>query len=159
MSNYYLEIANYYIKPNIEFNRAIICRMSADEYLILKHILTKFPIYFFFFLSSSAGILLVFMTLICYNANIAKKYRLNLGGIGRMLRTILAILFCIVCIVFSALVLSQEGNEQGLGGSVGGMGDTYWSKNKGRSAEGWKEKGALFCAVAFLVLAFLLNLV
>lgn len=76
-----------------------------------------------------------------------------------MLHTVLAILFCIVCIVFSALVLSQEGNEQGLGGSVGGMGDTYWSKNKGRSAEGWKEKGALFCAVAFLVLAFLLNLV
>ena len=66
-----------------------------------------------------------------------------------MLHTILAILFCIVCIVFSALVLSQEGNEQGLGGSVGGMGDTYWSKNKGRSAEGWKEKGACFVQCPF----------
>jgi preprotein translocase, secG subunit len=75
-----------------------------------------------------------------------------------MLQNILSVVFCIICVVLATIVLMQEGNEQGLG-SIGGMQDTYWSKNRGRSAEGFLEKLTTFCAVAFLVLAFVLNII
>jgi len=52
----------------------------------------------------------------------------------------------------------QEGEAQGLG-SIGGMADSYWGKNKGRSVEGTLEKVTKFTAIAFMVLAFILNIV
>ena len=39
------------------------------------------------------------------------------------------------------------------------MSETYWGKNKGRSMEGTLEKFTTFAAVAFMVLAIVLNLV
>ncbi|MDU4974631.1 MAG: preprotein translocase subunit SecG, partial [Hungatella hathewayi] len=42
-----------------------------------------------------------------------------------MIRTILSIIFVIICIALSAIILLQEGKTQGLG-SIGGMADTYW---------------------------------
>ncbi len=76
-----------------------------------------------------------------------------------MLVTLVSVVFCIVCIVLSAIVLMQEGNEQGLGSSYGSSSDTYWSRNKGRSAEGLLTKITTVCAVLFLVLAFVLNII
>lgn len=75
-----------------------------------------------------------------------------------MLVTLVSIVFCIVCVILSAIVLMQEGNEQGLGSAYGSSSDTYWSKNKGRSAEGLLTKLTTACAVFFLVLAFVLNI-
>lgn len=49
-----------------------------------------------------------------------------------MIRIILSIIFVIICVALSAIILLQEGKSQGLG-SIGGMADTYWGKNKGRS--------------------------
>ena len=43
------------------------------------------------------------------------------------------------------------------GGASGGA-DTYWSKNKGRSAEGALKKGTTALAVLFFVLSIVLNL-
>ena len=74
------------------------------------------------------------------------------------LRTILTVIFVIICIALTVLVLMQEGKSQGLG-SISGMADTYWGKNKGRSMEGTLEKFTTFAAVAFMVLAIVLNLV
>lgn len=54
--------------------------------------------------------------------------------------------------------ITQEGKSQGLG-AIGGMAETYWGKNKGRSMEGTLEKFTTFAAVAFMVLAIVLNLV
>ena len=48
-----------------------------------------------------------------------------------MLNTLISIIFVIVCVFLTAVVLFQEGNEQGLG-SIGGIADTYWGKNRGR---------------------------
>ena len=53
-----------------------------------------------------------------------------------MLRTILTVIFIIVCIALVVLVMSQESKSSGLTGTVSGMADTYWGKNKGRSMEG-----------------------
>ena len=74
-----------------------------------------------------------------------------------MIRIILSIIFVIICIALSAIILLQEGKSQGLG-SIGGMADTYWGKNKGRSMEGNLEKFTKYGAVLFFILSLVLNL-
>ena len=74
-----------------------------------------------------------------------------------VLRTILTVIFVIICIALTVLVLMQAGKSQGLG-SISGMADTYWGKNKGRSMEGALVKITTGLAVGFMVLAVVLNL-
>ena len=74
-----------------------------------------------------------------------------------VLRTILTVIFVIICIALTVLVLMQEGKSQGLG-SISCMADTYWGKNKGRSMEGALVKITTGLAVGFMVLAVVLNL-
>lgn len=74
-----------------------------------------------------------------------------------MLYGILAVIFVIICVALSAIILLQEGKSAGLG-SIGGMADTYWGKNKGRSMEGNLEKFTKFAAILWMVLALVLNL-
>ena len=73
------------------------------------------------------------------------------------MRVFLTILFVIVCIVLSVVVLLQEG-KSGLGALTGGSSETYWGKNKGRSAEGILAKVTKILAVVFMLLALLLNM-
>ncbi len=73
------------------------------------------------------------------------------------LRVILTLIFILVCIVLSAIVLMQEGKSAGLG-AISGMAETYWGKNKGRSMEGMLVKYTRWLAIAFMVLAVILNL-
>ena len=61
------------------------------------------------------------------------------------------------CIALVILVLMQEGKSAGLG-AVSGVAETYWGKNKGRSMEGKLVKITTGLAVAFMVLAVVLNL-
>ncbi len=74
-----------------------------------------------------------------------------------MLRTLLTIVFILVSIILSAIVLAQEGKSAGLG-AISGAAETYWGKNKGRSMEGKLVKFTRILAIAFLVLAVVLNL-
>lgn len=74
-----------------------------------------------------------------------------------ILKTILLILFAIDCIALAAIVLLQEGKQAGLG-TIGGMADSYWGQNKGRSMEGSLVKITKVLAVLFIVLAAVLNL-
>lgn len=74
-----------------------------------------------------------------------------------VLRIILSIIFIIDCIGLTALVLIQEGKQAGLG-SIGGLAESYWGKNKGRSMEGALVKGTKALAIGFIVLALILNL-
>lgn len=73
-----------------------------------------------------------------------------------MIKMILTIIFVLICIALTVIVLLQEGKSAGLG-SIGGMAESYWGKNKGRSMEGALEKFTKFVAIGFLVLAILLN--
>lgn len=52
-----------------------------------------------------------------------------------MVKTMIQVLYIIICIAIVVVVLMQEGKNSGLG-AVSGAADTYWSKNKGRSTEG-----------------------
>lgn len=74
-----------------------------------------------------------------------------------MLKIILTIVFVLICIALTVIVLLQEGKSSGLG-SISGMADSYWGKNKGRSMEGTLEKFTKAAAVLFMVLALVLNM-
>lgn len=74
-----------------------------------------------------------------------------------ILKMVLMIIFAIDCIALTAIVLMQEGKQTGLG-TIGGMADSYWGKNKGRSMEGTLVKITRVLAVLFIVLAVVLNL-
>lgn len=70
-------------------------------------------------------------------------------------RTILTVVFMIVSIALTVVVLMQEGKQQGLG-SLSGMSETYWSKNKGRSREGMLVKLTTVLVTLFLVISAVL---
>ena len=74
-----------------------------------------------------------------------------------ILKTVLMILLAIDCIALTIVVLLQEGKSAGLG-TIGGMADSYWGQNKGRSMEGTLVKGTRVLAVLFILLALALNL-
>ena len=73
------------------------------------------------------------------------------------LRLIINIIFIIVCIAITILVLMQEGKSAGLG-AISGAAETYWGKNKGRSMEGTLVKITKYLAIAFIVIAAILNI-
>lgn len=72
-----------------------------------------------------------------------------------VVKTILMIVFIIICIALTVIVLMQEGKQQGLG-TIGGMADTYWGKNKGRSVEGVLVKATTAMVVLFMVISAIL---
>ena len=74
------------------------------------------------------------------------------------LKVVLAILFILVSIAVIGIVLIQDGESGGLAGSISGGGETFWSKNKDRSAEGKLEKATKYLVIVFMVLALVLNL-
>ncbi len=71
------------------------------------------------------------------------------------LKIVLTIIFIIVSIAISILVLMQEGKQSGLGAISGG--ETYWSKNKGRSKEALMVKVTTVLGVLFIVLSLLIS--
>ena len=73
------------------------------------------------------------------------------------LHTILLLVYILVCCVLTVIVLMQEGKQQGLG-SIAGVADTYWGKNKGCSMEGNLVKWTKILTVVFFLLAIVLNL-
>lgn len=75
----------------------------------------------------------------------------------QIMKVFVTIIFILVSIALTAIVLTQEGKDAGLG-TIGGIGDTYWSKNKSRSMEGNLVKLTKWLAAIFLILAVLLNM-
>ena len=73
------------------------------------------------------------------------------------LKIIITVIYCIIAIAFTASVLMQEGKSAGLG-AIGGMAESYWGKNKGRSMEGGLVLATRIMAVLFVVFSLLLNL-
>ena len=75
-----------------------------------------------------------------------------------VLRVIVTVLYVLICLALVVVVLFQESKTQGLSGSINGVAETYWGKNKGRSMEGALEKGTKILAALFIVLSVVLNL-
>lgn len=75
-----------------------------------------------------------------------------------ILRAIVTVLFVLIAIALSVVVLMQEGKAAGLSGTINGVADTYWGKNKGRSMEGNLEKATKILGALFIIVALLLNM-
>ena len=73
------------------------------------------------------------------------------------LRVIITILYALICVALIVVVIMQEGKQAGLG-SISGIADTYWGKNKGRSVEGKLELVTKVLAAAFIVFSLILNM-
>ncbi len=76
-----------------------------------------------------------------------------------ILKAIVTIIYVLICITLVVVVLMQEGKSAGLSGSINGVADTYWGKNRGRSMEGALEKFTRFLAAGFIILSVVLNLI
>ena len=74
-----------------------------------------------------------------------------------VLRIVLTLILILVSIAFTAVVLMQEGKDEGLG-AISGAAETYWGKNKARSMEGNLVKITRVLAVLFFLMAIVLNL-
>jgi len=74
------------------------------------------------------------------------------------LRVVLTIAFMIVCLALTVIILLQESKSAGLSGSINGIADTYWGKNKGRSMEGRLSKFTTVLVILFFAIALVLNL-
>ena len=70
---------------------------------------------------------------------------------------LLTLIYVILGVALATVILMQEGNTEGLG-SIGGMADSYWGKNKGRTMEGALEKFTKFGTAAFMIIALVLNI-
>ncbi len=75
-----------------------------------------------------------------------------------VLQYVLAIVIILVSIVIIGLVMLQESKQQGLSGAIAGAAESFFGKNKGKTAE---AKLVLFTKIAgslFFVLALVASL-
>ena len=74
-----------------------------------------------------------------------------------VLKTVLTVVFIIICIALTVIILLQEGKSAGLG-AISGAAYTYWGKNKGRSMEGMLVKVTRVLVILFLLISIVLNI-
>ena len=74
-----------------------------------------------------------------------------------VVKVLLSIIYVVLGIAIS-VILMQEGKSNGLGSAIGGMADSYWSKNKGRSMEGALEHFTRYGAIVFMIITLILNI-
>jgi len=72
-------------------------------------------------------------------------------------KTVVTVIFILICLALTVIILMQEGKSAGLG-AISGAADTYWGKNKGRSMEGILVKITKVCVFLFIVIAAVLNI-
>jgi len=66
-------------------------------------------------------------------------------------------LICAVAIIL--IVLLQSGKKAGLSGAIGGVADTFMSKNKGKSLDARLAKMTKWIALVFVVLTIALSVI
>ncbi len=69
----------------------------------------------------------------------------------------LTIVQLVLCIVLTAIIIFQQGRQQGLG-AISGAADTFLSKNKSKSLDATLSKITVVLAVLFIALTLVLNL-
>lgn len=70
--------------------------------------------------------------------------------------TVLMVLMAIVSTILILSVLLQEGNSDGLSGSIAGGAEQLFGEKRGRGYQGILEKITIVAAVAFIVLSLVL---
>ena len=76
-----------------------------------------------------------------------------------VLRIILTVVMCIVCLGLIVLVLLQPGKTAGLSGAITGGAETFFGKQKAKSMEGKLALYTKIGMVIFVVLAIVLTII
>ncbi len=79
------------------------------------------------------------------------------GLLVAVVKTILTVVFILICLALTVIILMQEGKSAGLG-AIAGAADTYWGRNKGRSMEGMLVKITRVLVILFMLIAAILNI-
>ena len=66
-------------------------------------------------------------------------------------------LLCGLAII--GIVLLQSGKSQGLSGAIGGVADSFLSKNKARSVDAKLARATKWVGAVFIVLTLILNMI
>lgn len=74
-----------------------------------------------------------------------------------VVRTLVTVLYILICIALIIVIVLQEGKSAGLG-TISGAAETYWGKNKGRSMEGGLVRITQVLTALFFIISLLLNL-
>lgn len=70
----------------------------------------------------------------------------------------ITILQLICGLIVIAVVLFQSGKSAGLSGAIGGVADSFMSKNKARSMDAKLARATKWVGAAFIVLTLILNM-
>lgn len=62
-------------------------------------------------------------------------------------------------LVLTVVVLLQSGKSAGLSGSIGGVADSFLSKNKAKTADAKLARATKWIGAVFVVLTFTLNVI
>ena len=76
--------------------------------------------------------------------------------IAKIVVTIAQILFSIVLVGF---ILFQSGKQQGLSGVIAGSAETFFGKNKARTADAMLKRFTAFGAILFLATSIALQII
>ncbi|WP_409969452.1 preprotein translocase subunit SecG [Bengtsoniella intestinalis] len=72
--------------------------------------------------------------------------------------TVVIVLQVLCGLALSAIVLTQSGKSAGLSGTIGGVADSFLSKNKARTWDAKLAKATKWVAAAFLVLTLAISI-
>ena len=74
--------------------------------------------------------------------------------------TVLTVILVLLTVVLATIILLQSKRSAGLGAVSGNSSaDSFWSKNKSNSVEGKLERYTKILGAAFMIIAFIVNLV
>ena len=73
--------------------------------------------------------------------------------------TLLVIIHVIIALVLTAIVLLQQGRQQGLSGAIAGGAETFFGKNKGKTVDAMLKKFTAVFAILFILSSILLTYV
>ena len=77
------------------------------------------------------------------------------------LKTILIVVYVIVCLALIIVALMQSGQDDGASSTIMGSSaqDSFYERNKGRTKEGKLKKWTIILGVVFLILSVVLGIV
>ena len=75
------------------------------------------------------------------------------------MKTVLSIVYFIVCLVLIVITLMQSKDDEGASGAVVGGTSSFYEKNKGRTKEGILKKWTIILGIVFVVLTIALGIV
>ena len=76
-----------------------------------------------------------------------------------IIRTILTIIYVIVCLVLIVIAFLQSKDDEGASSTItGGSSSSFYDKNKGRTKEGQLKRWTIILGITFVILTAILSI-